>query len=143
MKCTQTRFFTLYNFNCRKCFVLCDEMDAPKKFKAALNRTFGEKGGVYWQSCSDEQFSTYVMTMLHEFISTNGTTRRGTLIIGRHVNYRLVDDDDEFIDNDDEFVEEDDPRKKRDDFDSSTYLLNETTQVNMWLFVMFRALKYI
>jgi hypothetical protein len=71
------------------------------------------------------------MAMLQEFIATKGTTQRGTLIIGRHVNYRLVDDDDEFIDNDDEFVEEDDPRKKRDDFDSSTYLLNETTQVNM------------
>jgi hypothetical protein len=110
---------------------LCDEIDSAKKFKAAINRTFSEKGGVFWQSCSDEQFSSYVMAMLHDFISNNGTDRRGTVIIGRQVNFRLVDDDDKFIDNDrEEYIEEDDPRKKRDDFYSSVYVLNESTQVS-------------
>ena len=69
--------------------------------------------------------------MLHDFISNNGTDRRGTVIIGRQVNFRLVDDDDKFIDNDrEEYIEEDDPRKKRDDFYSSVYVLNENTQVS-------------
>jgi hypothetical protein len=42
-------------------------MESVKTFKAAINRTFAEKGGLIWQGINKIELSTYIMDKLKEF----------------------------------------------------------------------------
>lgn len=70
-----------------------DEMDSTKSFKAAINRTFSDKGRVFWEKVSDQQLRSYIMDMIREF-SSNDSRKVviGSLTIGRQPNPRKVDD---------------------------------------------------
>ena len=67
-------------------------MENAKKFKAAINRTFSEHGGVFWQRISDQQLTTYNMDLMDEFATKDGRVIFGSLIIGRQPNPRKVDE---------------------------------------------------
>lgn len=108
-----------------KCFVTIDEMAIAKKFKLAINRTFNENGGVFWQAVNDEQISSYVMDVLHDFSANNGRKLMGTLTIGRQPNIRKVNQLGEFVNDDSS-----DWCEEKDNFDSSVYVLNENVQVS-------------
>ena len=51
----------------RECFATCDEITSADKFKAAVNRTFSEIGGVLCEGISDQQLTKYVMRIVKEF----------------------------------------------------------------------------
>lgn len=107
-------------------------METAKKFKAAINRSFSEKGGVLWQGITDNQLTPYIMKMTNAFVSNNGKKIRGTLVIGRQPNLRAVDANGEFVDN----IETGAYREK-DDFDSAVYVLNEHVQVGFLIQIIF------
>lgn len=111
----------------RECFVTLDEMEVAKKFKLAINRTFSEKGGVFWQGVNDEQLTRYLMALIQDFVINDGKELLGTLRTGRQQNMRKVNNLGEFVN------DEDAPEscEVKDDHDSSTYILNEKLQVNV------------
>lgn len=98
-------------------------MEVAKKFKTALNRTFNENGGVFWQGVNDDQLTRYIMKKVKEFCENDGRVLFGSLTIGRQTNLKSVN-------RQGEFVEEDDSVDQREDFDSSVYILNEKVQVS-------------
>lgn len=100
-------------------------MEVAKKFKTAINRTFNENGGVFWQGVNDDQLTTYVMKKVKEFAGNDGRLLLGSLTIGRQMNLKSVNREGEFVE-DDGF----DTYDQREDFDSSVYILNEKVQVS-------------
>ena len=99
-------------------------MEVATSFKAAINRSFNDKGGVFWEKVNDQQLRCFIMGMMREF-QANDSNRKviGSLLIGRQPNLRRVDDFDNFLGADaldGEFKE---------DFDNAVYILNENVQV--------------
>ena len=92
----------IYSSFIRECFATCEEIEFAKKFKAAINRTFTEKGGVLWQGITDRPLTAYVMQIVKEF-STSPKKKMlwGSLVIGRQPNMRKVDTDGEFVEEND------------------------------------------
>ena len=66
--------------------------------KAAINRTFSEHGGVFWQGISNQQLTTYNMNLMDEFAMNDGRVILGSLVIGRQPNPQTVDENGQFID---------------------------------------------
>ena len=116
----------------RECYVTIDEIETVKKFKAAINRTFAERGGVIWQGITDRQLSIYIMDKLKEFAgSAESKKYHGSLIIGRQPNYRKVDANGEFV-NDPENkpgISMEENKIKQNDFDTAVYIFNDRVQV--------------
>jgi hypothetical protein len=119
-------------------------MESVKTFKAAINRTFAEKGGVIWQGINEIQLSTYIMDKLKEFSQSPDATRlHGSLIIGRQPNFKTIDVNGDFVDDpdNDPGIEMDGNVKKVDDIDAAVYIFNEEVQVcYMIIFVMSTAI---
>ena len=105
---------------------MCDEMENAKKFKAAINRTFSEHGGVFWQGISDQQLTTYNMDLMDDFATNDGRVILGSLVIGRQPNPRKVDENGQFVDDDNINP----TPKEMDDYDSAVYIINEKLQVD-------------
>ncbi|CAB3977036.1 ubiquitin carboxyl-terminal hydrolase 23 [Paramuricea clavata] len=106
-------------------------MESVKTFKAAINRTFAEKGGVIWQGINEIQLSTYIMDKLKEFSQSPDATRlHGSLIIGRQPNFKRIDVNGDFVDDpdNDPGLEMDGNVKKVDDIDATVYIFNEEVQ---------------
>lgn len=123
------RNLSIFSMHClRECYVMVDEMEVAKKFKSAVNRTFNEKGGVFWKGLTDEQLATYIMQKIREFARTGGKKMKATLTIGRQPNKKFVDGDGHFLESVQEGAENYYDRKE--DFDSAVYILNEKIQVN-------------
>ena len=100
-------------------------MESAKKFKAAINRTFSKRGGVFWQSIKDNQLTSYLMEMSRDFCQNVDKVVVGSLVIGRQPNFKKVNVNGEFVEDDDiNGLEE-----KVEDFDNSVYILNEELQV--------------
>lgn len=117
----------------RECYITCDEMETAKKFKAAINRTFSEKGGVLWQGINYNQLASYIMKMTNDFVVNNGKKIRGTLVLGRQPNLRAVDVNGTFIAGDTETV----MLREKDDFNTAVYVLNEHVQVSFLFRLIF------
>ena len=111
----------------RECFVTLDEMEVAKKFKLAINRTFSENGGVFWQSVSDDQLTRYIMALVKDFSSNRWKVFCGSLTTGRQQNLRRVNHLGHFEEDDDADAHE----LLKDDYDSSVYILNEKLQVRV------------
>ena len=125
----------IYSSFIRECFATCEEIEFAKKFKAAINRTFTEKGGVLWQGITDRQLTAYVMQIVKEFsTSPEKKTLWGSLVIGRQPNMRKVDTDGEFVEENDRGDYE-----EKNDFDSAVYILNENVQVCLLFSLYIRA----
>jgi hypothetical protein len=108
----------------RECFVTVNEMDMAKSFKAAINRTFSDKGGVFWEKVSDQQLRSYIMDMMREFASNESRKQvTGSLIIGRQPNPVRMNDFGETLD------EHTTTGEIKDDVDNAVYILNENVQV--------------
>ena len=104
-------------------------MLAGKPFLAAINRRFNENCGVYWHHLSDTQLIKYNWDKVKEFRSTGGKTLIGSLTTGRQPNLKKVNEHGKFIN-------ENDPSASkftdyRDDYDTSTYIVNENVQVEL------------
>jgi hypothetical protein len=99
-------------------------MEVATAFKAAINRTFSDKGGVFWEKINDQQLRCFLMGMMREF-QANDSNRQmmGSLLIGRQPNRRRVDDFGNFLGPD--AVE----GEFKEDFDNAIYILNENVQV--------------
>jgi hypothetical protein len=99
-------------------------MEMAKSFKTAINRTFSDKGGVFWEKVNDQQLRSFLMGMMREFASNDSSKQViGSLVIGRQPNPRRVDNFGEFVNadaTDGEF---------KDDYDNAVYILNENVQV--------------
>lgn len=107
-------------------------MENAKKFKAAINRTFSEKGGVFWQGVSDRQLTTYVMQVLREFsASQERKILRGSFVIGRQPNMRRMYANGIFLEDN---IEAKGPYQEKDDYDTAVYIFNENVQVSVFYF---------
>jgi hypothetical protein len=91
-------------------------MEVATAFKAAINRTFSDKGGVFWEKVNDQQLRCFIMGMMREF-QANDSNRQmiGSLLIGRQPNHRRVDDFGTFLGQD--AVE----GEFKEDFDNATF----------------------
>lgn len=107
-------------------------MEIAKKFKAAINRTFSENGGVFWHGINDNQISSYLMSILQDFVENNGKVVLGSLMIGRQSNWRKVNAIGEFVDDDDVTA----THQEEEDFDSAIYILNKNLQVIVALLII-------
>jgi hypothetical protein len=90
-------------------------MEMAKSFKAAINRTFSDKGGVFWEKVNDQQLRYAANDSRKQVI--------GSLVIGRQPNPRRINDLGETLEEGDtsgEIIE---------DFDNAVYILNENVQV--------------
>ena len=80
-----------------------NEMEVTTFFKAAINRTFSDKGGVFWEKINDQQLRCIIMGMMREFQANDsnkqviGSLLIGSLLIGRQPNLRRVDDFGNFL----------------------------------------------
>lgn len=101
-------------------------MEVAKKFKLAINRTFSENGGVFWQSVSDDQLTRYIMALVKDFSENRWKAFSGSLTTGRQQNLKRVNHLGHFEEDDDANAHE-----VRDDYDSSVYILNENLQVRV------------
>jgi hypothetical protein len=107
-------------------------MDSAKKFKAAINRSFNEHGGIFWQGVNDEQLSSYVMSVVREFATNNPRELTGSFTLGRQRNLKKVDQFGEYLEEIPGWYDEEDTDvKTKDDFDSAIYILNENIQVSI------------
>ena len=98
----------------------------------AINRSFNEKGGVFWKGLSDEQIPTYAMEKVQEFARTGGKQLKAALAIGRQSNKKYLDGEGAVVE-----VAPEDVRgqyEEEEDYDSAVYVLNEAVQVNLFLF---------
>ena len=109
-------------FCIRECYVTVEEMESAKKFKSAINRSFNEKGGVFWKGLTDDQVATYTMEKVQQFIRTGGKKLKATLLIGRQPNPTIDGVQVEQVGN---------QYDVEDDSDSAVYILNEKIQVNI------------
>ena len=71
---------------------MVNEMEVATSFKAAINKSFNDKGGVFWAEVNDQQLTCFIMGM-REF-QANDVNKQviGRLLIGRQSNLRRVDD---------------------------------------------------
>ena len=88
-------------------------MEVATAFKAAINRTFSDKGGVFWEKINDQQLRCFLMGMMREFQANDSNKS----------NRRRVDDFGNFLGPD--AVE----GEFKEDFDNAIYILNENVQV--------------
>lgn len=106
-------------------------MGSAKKFRMAINRSFNEHGGVFWQGVNDEKNCSYTMAKVRELATNNPREIAGTFTLGRQRNLRMVDQFGDFLN---EYlppwIDEDPLLKAKDDFDNATYILNENVQVS-------------
>ena len=109
-------------FCIRECYVTVEEMESAKKFKSAINRSFNEKGGVFWKGLPDDQVATYTMEKVQQFIRTGGKKLKATLLIGRQPNPTIDGVQVKQVGN---------QYDVEDDSDSAVYILNEKIQVNI------------
>ena len=100
-------------------------MEIAKKFKAAISRTFNENGGVFWQGVGDEQLTTYIMSLVDEFVESGGRRLWGSLTTGRQPNIVKLNEYGDVV-NESNGLES---CQERDCFDTSVYILNEKQQV--------------
>jgi hypothetical protein len=100
-------------------------MENVKKFKAAINRSFGTKGGILAHGINDGQLSSYIMGKMQEFSLREGRQMIASLTIGRQPNLRSVNALGEFVDETDLSAVE----RKVDDPDTAVYILNDKLQV--------------
>ena len=118
--------------SCRDCFVTCDEMQSVKQLKAAINRRFNENCGVYWNNLTDAQLTDYVWSKIREFMTNGGKTLVGTLTTGRQHFMKKRNEEGQLVpikECDQAFLES--CKDAVDDFDESTYIINEKLQVYM------------
>ena len=116
----------------RDCFVTCDEMQSVKQLKAAINRRFNENCGVYWNNLTDAQLTDYVWSKIREFMTNGGKTLVGTLTTGRQHFMKKRNEEGQLVpikECDQAFLES--CKDAVDDFDESTYIINEKLQVYM------------
>ena len=100
------------------------EMEMAKSFKAAINRTFSDEGGVFWEKVNDQQLRCLLMDLMREFAANDSRKQViGSLVIGRQPNPRRVNDFGEIVDENDTHGE------IIDDFDNAVYIVNESVQV--------------
>ncbi|CAB4023399.1 Hypothetical predicted protein, partial [Paramuricea clavata] len=109
----------------RECFLI-EEMENVKKFKAAINRSFGTKGGILAHGINDGQLSSYIMGKMQEFSLREGRQMIASLTTGRQPNLRSVNVLGEFVDETDLSAVE----RKVDDPDTAVYILNDKLQIN-------------
>ena len=98
-------------------------MEVATSFKAAINRTFSDKG-VFWEKINDQQLRCVIMGMMREFQANDSNKQViGSLLIGRQPNLRRVDDFGNFL------GPEADDGELKEDFDNAVYIMNENVQV--------------
>ena len=108
----------------RECFVTVNEMEVATSFKAAINRTFSNEGGVMWEKVNDQQLRCFLMATMRELQANNSIKHViGSLLIGQQPNLRRVDDFGNFLGPDAVDGE------LKEDFDNAVYILNENVQV--------------
>ena len=99
-------------------------MEVANSFKAAINRTFSDKGGVFWEKVNDQQLRCFIMAMMREFQANDSNKHAiGSLLIGRQPNLQRVDDFGNFLGPDAVDGE------LKEDFHNAVYVLNENVQV--------------
>ena len=99
-------------------------MEVASSFKAAINRTFSDEGGVFWEKVNDQQLGCLLMATMREFQANNSIKHViGSLLIGRQPNFRRVDVFSNFLGPDAVDGE------LKEDFDNTVYILNENFQV--------------
>jgi hypothetical protein len=100
-------------------------MENVNKFKAAINRSVGTKGGILAHGINNGQLSSYIMGKMQEFSLREGRQMIASLTIGRQPNLRSVNTLGEFVDETDLSAVE----RKVDDPDTAVYILNDKLQV--------------
>ena len=106
-------------------------MEAAKKFKLAINRSFNEERGVFWKCLSDEQIATYTMEKVHEFARMGGRSLKASLVIGRQSNKLLQDARGNIVP-----VDRGDARgqyEEVENYDTTVHILNESVQVTIMI----------
>jgi hypothetical protein len=107
-------------------------MQGVKQFKAAVNRKFNENCGIYWHHLNDAQLIDYGWARVREFVSNGGKTLVATLTTGRQPNMKKKNAQGELVDLDELDQSYLDVLKDAiDDFDDSTYVINEKLQVKL------------
>ena len=107
------------------CYATIGEMQVAKGFNAAIDRTFNEKGGVFWEGTGDNQIASHAMMKVKEFTRIGGRWLKGSLVIGRQSNKRCINDVGDFVDINEGSAE----HEEIEDYDSAPYILNEMVQV--------------
>ena len=72
-----------------------------EKFKAAINRSFKCRGGIFVHGIKDDQLSRYLMAKIQEFSLGVGREMTSSLVIKRQPNPRQVNAEGEFVDEND------------------------------------------
>ena len=85
----------------RECFLTIEEMENVRKFKAAINRSFTCRGGIFVHGIKDDQLSRYLMAKIQEFSLGVGREMTSSLVIKRQPNPRQVNAEGEFVDEND------------------------------------------